>query len=212
MFLNRKIHASNSPRTGRSPFVPPPPADEPQPNSPASDHSSLFEGRKETATPFRNPWPPTPPQISPSSSTLFVNDLSSSEEEKLILSAGCVFCSRDLNDFFVLNGFFCLQEARSTGWQPIHPNILPHRRQDTDILHDRVCHSSEIRSIIHADIDLKRHPCGGQAKPLHLLLIVQGRRCTSEYLRTGHSQTRIRPSAARVQRLVRRYLNISIIG
>jgi len=211
MFLNRKLHASNPPKIGRIPFVPPPPADEPQPDSPASDHSSLFEGRKETATPLRNPWPPTPPQTSPSSSTLFVNDLSSSQE-KLIPSAAYVSCGRDLNHFFVLNGFFCLQEAWSTGWQSTHPNILSHRRQDTDVLHDRVCHSSEIRSIIHADNNLKRHPHRGQAKPLHLLLIVQGRRCTPEYLRTRHSQTRIRPSAAHVQRLVRHYPNISIIG
>jgi len=36
---------------------------------------------------LRNPWPPTPPQTSPSSSTLFVNDLSSSQERLIPPSA-----------------------------------------------------------------------------------------------------------------------------
>ena len=102
MFLNRKLNTSGSPRTSRSFVVPPPPADEPQPDSPGSNSSSFFESRGEIAMPLSNPWPPTPPHMSPYSSTPAVNDLSWSQEE-LISSAVCVSCSLDLNDFFVLN-------------------------------------------------------------------------------------------------------------
>lgn len=68
--------------------MPPRPADEPEPGSPASDDSSFYEGRKETKMSLNNPFPPTPPQGSPSSSTQSLDF--SWDQEELIASASCV--------------------------------------------------------------------------------------------------------------------------
>ena len=64
-------------------------------------------------------------------------------------------------------------------------------------------HHPEIAAINYTDINLKCRTCGRQTKSPHLFLVVQGRRCTQGYLRTCHSQTRIRPTTTHVQRLVR---------
>ena len=105
MFLGRNPAASTSSRKSRSLPIPPPPADEPQPGSPVSDNSSFFDGRKETATPLHNPWPPTPPQMSPYSSSIAVDDLSLSQEA-LIPFAAYVPYSRDLHNFISSDDFF----------------------------------------------------------------------------------------------------------
>lgn len=63
--------------------------------------------------PLANPWPPTPPQGSPSPSSLVVND-PSWNQEVFTPSTSCVSYGRDLDNAFVLNGFFHFQQAGPT--------------------------------------------------------------------------------------------------
>ena len=94
MFLNRNLRTNGSTRPERSqPAQSRPAAErEPEPGSPLSDNSSFYEGGKKMVMPLSNPWPPTPPQLSPSSSTPTLDDPSWSQEE-LITSASCVLCA-----------------------------------------------------------------------------------------------------------------------
>ena len=145
--------------------------------------------------PLHNPWPPTPPQMSPYPSSVAVNDLSVSREA-LIPSAAYVPYSRDLRNFFGFNDFSRRPAQREEN-RFIRTFALTAERTR---IHFMIAYaqSREMPIVIHADIAPKRCPRRGQAKLLHLLLVVQGRRCAPQYLRTRHSQSRIRPEAARI--------------